>query len=172
MPSFKQGDIFQAMQTGEFGLSIVFGHIGYNVMAITWRDFMASHPGFACSSDPFREKSNEPRLFQAGCWVQFQPDFEELNKSRGLTDACLAHVLGEALQWAAKNGIKRVITNGVCNVDVDGATPLNEITQKNHESHDRRTTFLTNFVATKERALRIKVTLMSLNDVFIRHRQQ
>lgn len=170
MPTLLQGDIFSASRSGRYGLSIVFGHLGYNFMRSAWEDFSAQISSFAGTGDPFRERAGGRAMFQPGCWMEFHADREAGNRQRGLTDERLAEVLGESLRWARGNEIKEVITNGVCNVD-RAESPIGA-TAINRASDNRRTEWLLGFAKRQETELGIRLTLMSLNDVFVRGRDE
>ena len=83
--------------------------------------------------------------------------------NNGLTDADLFSKLDFILDWAKQRRIRFVVTNGIRNVD---HIP-NRIA--NCASNRRRTALLTTYMAQRERADRLKVELVSLNDEFVRH---
>jgi ABC-type uncharacterized transport system ATPase subunit len=81
----------------------------------------------------------------------------------GPTDTALIAKLNEILAWAKENEIQFFATNGVR--DVDHGTD----SVANRASEDRRTAMLVMYFAERERVDQLKVELVSLNDVFIRH---
>lgn len=167
MPSLRQGDIFSASLSGKFGLSTVFGNL--RSMRSAWEDFKSQAPNLVVPDEPFSNPNPEPLMFQPGCSILFVPDSVAPNQRRGMTDEQLTNVLGAALRWAKAHGVKEVITNGICNIDhalsPHGATAINRA------SDDQRTDFLVQFLTQQEKELKVKITLMSLNDVFVRERQ-
>jgi hypothetical protein len=89
--------------------------------------------------------------------------FVPAGSNHGLTDADLRAKLAFILDWAKTKRIRFVVTNGVRDVD-HGKDRL-----ANRSSDDRRTALLTNYMAQRERTDRLKVELVSLNDVFVRY---
>lgn len=168
MPTLRQGDIFSASLTGKFGLSVVFGHLGHNFMSSAWGDFLSRVPNLVVPVDPFSAPQPEPLMFQPGCSILFVPDTVAPNQRRGMTDEQLTNVLGDALRWAKAHDVKETITNGISNIDralsPHGATAINRA------SDNRRTNFLVQFLTRQEKELKVKITLMSLDDAFVRER--
>jgi hypothetical protein len=158
MPEFRQGEIFKAAGTEKFGLAVVFGHIGDNFMRAAWDEFSQEFQSLAAFDNPFAEYANVPHQYQQNCWVWFVPEDE----NHGITEEHLSEVLVQAMDWAQRNGIRKIITNGVKNID------HGHVTKENRASDYRRTRFLTNFFVEEERKRNLKITLISLNDVFLR----
>ena len=89
--------------------------------------------------------------------------FVPAGANHGLTDADVLAKLDFILDWAKTRRIRFVVTNGVR--DVDHGMDR----EANRASDDRRTAMLTNYMAKRERADRLQVELVSLNDVFVRY---
>lgn len=154
----RQGNVFDFVQGPGPRLTIVFGHIGYNFMECSWRDFRSTVQDLKHIKDPFAEIES-PLQLDPSTWMWFVP----AGSNRGLTDADLLAQLDFILDWAKTRRIQFVVTNGVRDVDhgMDRAA--------NRASDDRRTAMLTTYMAQRERADRLKVELVSLNDVFVRY---
>lgn len=154
----RQGNVFDFVQGPGPRLTIVFGHIGYSAMASSWRDFQTTVPGLKDIKDPFGGVES-PLQLDPSTWIWFVP----AGSNHGLTDADLLAKLDFILDWAKTKRIRFVVTNGIRDVDhgMDGAA--------NRASDDRRTAMLTSYMARRERADRLKVELVSLNDVFVRY---
>lgn len=154
----RQGNVFDFVQGPGPRLTIVFGHIGYNFMDCSWRDFRSTVPGLKNIKDPFGEIESPVQL-DPSTWMWFVP----AGSNHGLTDADLLAKLDFILDWAKARRIRFVVTNGVRDVD------HGKDREANRASDDRRAALLTNYMAKRERADRLQVELVSLNDVFVRY---
>lgn len=159
MPTYLQGDIFKASGALNAELAIVFGHIGFNPMAVCWRDNSQSHPRLGNIQDPFTEIPNLPIRVAPDRWLWFVPAGENI----GLTDLELATALDAALRWAELNGLRTIMTNGIREPD-HGLD-----TEKNRLSDDARAHYLIDYASKYEANHEITIMLTSLNDVFVRN---
>lgn len=160
MPIRRRGDILSTAKDEQFGLALIFGHVGYNDMRECWTKFCQQIAKFADVRDPFEpnEFCGEPQQYQDGQWMQFVETFE----GAGITDSEIQESIERALIWAHAKGIKKIITNGAGDV---GKIP-NKVHNRELAAH--RTEFLVKIFTRSEERLGLSVTLMSLNDVFMR----
>jgi hypothetical protein len=159
MPNFLQGDIFPTAINKD-QLILVFGHIGFNEMTKTWNAFRDRVPAFANIPDPFRDRPG-PRQINPDQWIWFVREQE----NHGMTDDMLGGVVRTVFDWAQSMNLSTVITNGIEDV---GQGPD---VQANQENEDRRADFLARLANYYERPpLNFRITLISLDDVFIRAR--
>lgn len=159
MPSLNQGDIFAFSVDQQCDLTIVFGHIGFNVMSGFWQDFAHTQPKLADVHDPFSELAGRPIEYQEGQWLWFVP----FGENHGLTNSQLTAALTDALTWASGRGVKSVMTNGVANINHGTDTTANQV------SDNDRAQFLIDFAATLEQQFEVTINLISANDVFVRN---
>lgn len=157
MPELKQGNIFDATQH-DAELSVVFGHIGFNTLAVSWYDFQETSSIFYDVRDPFNELANEPIELPNGKWIWFIP----AGDNHGLTEAQLEIVLDKVFVWASREHIKSVATNGIANIDHSTDTLANR------ESDKKRVEWLVNYTKSVEEKYGLSIQLISLNDVFLR----
>lgn len=158
MPNYLQGDIFQEAMNRPYDLAVVFGHVGFNQMSLAWQQFRERVPAWADIADPFTHLAAELHPLGPRQWVWFVPE----ERNHGMTQQTLTTLFLEILEWVAANGIRTLITNGIA--DVDHAV----VTADNRASDDRRTHFLINLLTPYERN-GLKLTFISLNDVFLRN---
>lgn len=156
MPTCSRGDIFRAAQS--VALTVVFGHVGYNIMRLHWEEFAKGHPQFPQVNDPFSELAEKPLQWADGRWLWFIAEQE----NHGMTEEQLEATLQSILAWASANGIKTVATNGIADVDHDHDTAANR------ESDERRTRWLVQRVSAAEKSLGLAFHLVSHNDIFVR----
>lgn len=161
MPVCAQGNIFDIAL--KVDLTIVFGHIAFNDLGGTWLKFKQSHPQWEHINDPFLEFQHEPQAICEGRWIWFIPD----ETNGGMTDEQLAEVFHDIFGWATDLKIHRVATNGVPNIDHD---PDFSQASANRISEDRRARFIFDNLKPYEKDKSVKVTLISLTDVFVRNR--
>ena len=159
MPQYRVGDIFEISRNEAFELAIILGHIGFNFMSHHWRQFQKDSPRIEGIRDPFSSRGQNPIEYQPGQWLWFIGEDE----NHGMTDSQVAEAMNEALIWAKGTGLKRVITNGIRDVDHGPETAANR------ESDDARAQFLNRLVSDREQESELSVTLVSLNDVFTRN---
>lgn len=159
MPHLSQGDIFQAASRVQ--LAIVFGYVGFNQISGSWKAFAAKHPKLPQVRDPFTLLADRAVEWSPGKWLWFMA----VQENHGMTDAQLTDALDTAFSWASQQGIESVATNGVAN------TNHGLITAENRCSDEVRAVFLEDYVKRAEQKYGLAVELISLNDVFIRHRQ-
>ncbi len=159
MPQYLQGNVFQAAMARKADLAIVFGHIGFNEMRPTWLAFRVNVPDWSHINDPFTELADEPHQCPQGHWLWFIPDQD----NHGMTQGQLVETLDTILEWAGNEGLRTIITNGIADVDHGHNTEANRL------SDDHRAEFLGQFMAGQEAARGFKVTLISMNDVFVRN---
>ncbi len=154
----RQGNIFDSVHGPGPRLTIVFGHIGYNEMGPSWHAFRDSNPGVRNIVNPF-EDTDLPLRLDPNTWLWFVP----AGVNNGMTDTDLLAKLDAVLDWAREQGIRYVATNGIRDVDRSRDKGANRF------SDDRRTAILTKYLAERERVDSLQVTLVSLNDVFVRY---
>jgi hypothetical protein len=161
MPKLRQGDIFSTADREDFELAIVFGHIGFNQLSITWQQFSEHIPALVGERDPFKHMKS-PVQYRPGRWMWFIPS--ELN--HGMSTTRLSEELGVALDWANRQGIKQIFTNGIADTDHVRDT------QSNRMSDEKRAAALLALTTRYEIQMSLSITLMSLNNIFVRERQQ
>lgn len=159
MPQLSQGDIFEAASRVQ--LAIVFGHVGFNEMRQCWVAFAARHDQLSVVRDPFAELAGRAIEWSPGRWIWFVAE----QQNHGMTNAQLTAALDAALFWASQQGLKSVATNGVANTD------HGHDTASNRQSDDERAAMLINYAERAERERHLALDLVSLNDVFTRHRR-
>ena len=159
MPHYIQGDIFAASNERHADLAIIFGHIGLNEMRLSWRSFADRMPRLAHIRDPFSEMPCEPYQYSDGRWLWFFSGCD----NHGMTDAQLESALEQALSWAQANDLRTVITNGIANTDHGHDTITNR------QSDDSRVRFISGLAGNHERTKKVDITLISLNDAFVRN---
>ncbi len=159
MPDHKQGDILQMARDDKFDLAVVFGHCGFTLMAACWGEFRDSIPGWSTVQDPFRELAYGPHEIAEGSWMSFIRS----RANHGMTDDEVTNALETSLNWAHQEGHVRVITNGIMDIDKDTDTVAN------NASHDRRAQLINQLATQYEAEFGLEITLISLNDVFIRN---
>ncbi|HQU45425.1 MAG TPA: hypothetical protein PK867_21600, partial [Pirellulales bacterium] len=117
MPEFLQGDIFQVAIDGSYDLAIVFGHIGFNQMALTWRRFCETTPAAAAVRDPFAEHARSPQEFLPGRWFWFVPE----GANHGMGDDQVTSEIDRAVGWAEAHFRRpaTIITNGIAEAEND-----------------------------------------------------
>ncbi len=157
MPELIQGNIFEILR--ERQLAIIFGHIGFDQMGASWRAFQDVEQEVAQIRDPFTERPNDPLQLLSGPWLWFVPAQE----NQGMTEAELTAVLDRAFAWAREKGLSSVITNGISDID------HGRDTDRNRNSDDQRAQFLIHYSQEQERDGSVRITLISLNDIFVRN---
>jgi len=50
----KQGDIFKVGASGDYQFILIFGHIGFNIMGVTWKEFKNEKSKFTRDKQSFR----------------------------------------------------------------------------------------------------------------------
>ena len=159
MPTLKSGDIFERLQ--EHDLAIVFGHIGLNLMKLSWDRFKRTQRTLEHISDPFSEIPNKPHRVSNGQWLWFIPE----GRNHGMTDDQLRYSLDTALSWARKEGHFSVVTNGIS--DTNHGTD----SEANRLSDDHRVRFMVDYAKQQEASAddNLTIELVSLNDAFERN---
>ena len=159
MPQAHQGDIFEHALTHDHDLVVVFGHVGCNQLFPHWRRFARHVPGWEWMQDPFSDLSDRPYLFSIGRWMVFVPDEE----NSGMDDAALQALFAELGRFAREHGLRKVLTNGIADTD------HGRYTLENRRSDDTRARLLWNLACAWECEQDAQLTLISLNDVFVRN---
>jgi len=137
----------------------VFGHIGYNEMREYWMSFREHVPVWTDIADPFDELAGSQHEYRPGQWIQFVAE----QRNGGMTDERLTELLDDIFHVAEQKKLKMVVTNGIADVDHGSNTEANRL------SDDRRTQFLNQVIVEKEQTGNFEVTLINLNDVFVRN---
>lgn len=148
MPTLSQGNIFDAAK--RTALTVVFGHIGFNVMSVCWREFAQRIPKLSDLANPLREKPRQPVEWAEGRWLWMVPCAD----AEGLTEAEHEKALGEAVSWALQNGISSIVTNGAPDKSSDV------------RSNGARAEWLIDYASNLERSSGIAVELMSLSGIY------
>lgn len=152
-PKLSQGNIFDAILEGRAELAVVFGHIGFNEMGVTWKAFCRISGKWE-GVDPFMSLSGTPQQYNERQWVTFV-------KNHGMKDVDVLTELDKALMWCQRNNVQSIITNGIGDV-VHGL-----VTSKNRSSDEVRARLLISYATKEQQRRNVKFELMSLNDVFI-----
>ena len=155
MPKTSQGNIFEATERAQY--AIVFGHIGFNEMSYYWNNFRHCHRKLQLVRDPFKELEGNPFEWSSGKWLQFF----SAQDNHGMTESQVASALGAALEWASRNDITSVVTNGIANTDIGRNTA------SNRRSNVRRAAWLHDYASRLEQEYNITIQLISLNDIFV-----
>lgn len=160
MTVFRQGDVLATAKNEGFELALVFGHLGYSLMDQKWREFSDGVDFWQDVVDPFAPGfAGRPHEYTTGRWVWFFKG----GLSQGMSDAEFKDSVEVVFEWATKQALRRVITNGINDIDHGRDTDLNRA------SDDRRTDFLISILKNFEESDGFdSVHLISLNDVFIR----
>jgi hypothetical protein len=155
---YARGDVFKVGCDEGYDFILVFGHVGLNDMAVTWRDFRSRFlKQFKAVDDPFSSIGG-PVMFSPGKWLQFVREEE----NHGMSTQRLRQVVDAAFGWAAESGLRSIITNGIMDTD-HGLVPAN-----NRASDDRRVRYLDELVHGHEHNFD-SIKLISLNDAFTRN---
>jgi|GEM_PF-1210686 len=152
-----QGDVFDFAKEHE--LLVVFGHTSFNLMGGSWMKFKKAHEGFERINDPFTHFDGRPQEYAPGRWVWFIAEED----NRGVCDESLRLTMAGILEWASRMRLSRIATNGIRNTDHGGDHLANR------DSDDRRTRLIIELVTEHAMARSMKITLASLNDVFVRN---
>lgn len=158
MPKYHQGDIFEIFNDDDFELAIVFGHTSFNFMGALWQKFKGDIPAWNEITDPFKSFRNTPQEYKVGKWFWFVSDREKEEKV-GMSDSDIETKLKEIFFWAKDNNISRIITNGAGGI----------YSEDKYQNDNRRAVLLKNLIEKYEDELKLDVTLISLNDVFVRN---
>jgi|GEM_PF-3361512 len=155
MPHLSQGDIFKFISKGSHDLAVIFGHFGFNHMGIRWTEFRERTPEVRAISDPFSGEFgfHNPVRLRDGTSLIFVAE----EQNHGIADHRIPEILQQIGDFIRLHNIRRVVSNGIRNVDPVG-----------RESDDRRAQDLIRRFAELERRHNVEVTLTSLNDVFVR----
>lgn len=157
MPITSQGNIFQAAANNQ--LTIIFGHIGFNLMNHYWTVFKQQHATLSSVRDPFVSLNNQAIEWAPDRWLWFIAAAE----NNGMSDEQLKNQLDHALAWAANHNIGSVLTNGIGNTD------LGRDSAANQRSHHQRVNWLKNYARDAEQQYGLIIELISLNDVFVKN---
>jgi hypothetical protein len=158
MPIYLQGDIFTTALDGDYDLAVVFGQLGLNEMAQTWRNAQRQVPEWNNIEDPFTDRANEPTEITPRKWFWFiHPE-----QNHGIDDNRLNVIFNHIFEWAQEKKLKRVITNGVSNIDKGMSTDANRA------SDDARVRLISSIMMNYENK-GFQVTLISLNDAYTRN---
>lgn len=159
MPICSQGNIFDLAPKAD--LTVIFGHISFNDLGGTWLEFKRSHPEWEHIHDPFQAFQNKPQTISKGHWIWFVPD--ECNG--GMSCERVVEVFDAITDWATEMKLRQILTNGIRSIDNE---PDYLMAQANRSSDDHRAQFLVSLSRSYETAKKLKVTLISLTDIFVR----
>jgi len=149
----KQGDIFKVGASGDYQFILIFGHIGFNIMGVTWKEFKNKNQSLQEINNPFVEL-NIPREFTKSKWIQFVA--EEVN--HGMSNSKLETTFNNAFEWMKEQNLHKIITNGI--MDTDHSID----TDKNKTNNHDRVKFIKKTCSKFEQ---LDITLISLNDVYL-----
>ena len=158
MATYLEGDIFENALDKQYDLAVVFGHIGLNEMAHTWRKAKRRVQEWYAIDDPFQMIDNIPQRISSGEWFWFVP----CEENHGIRDDRLSKILEDIFSWASDNQLRTIVTNGVSNTDKG----IN--IDSNRASDDERVHFINEIVIEYERE-GFQVTLISMNDAYTRN---
>ena len=153
-----QSNIFDVDKSDENQLVVVFGHIGFNHMGVSYKRFAQSHSEFARIRNPFKEFSDQPVKLDNGSWFWFIGAEE----NHGLSTDRLKAKLDSILTWIARNTISSFVTNGISDINKNG------ITSDNKTSDDSHASFIMDYISNKKLHTSCDITLIIMNDVFVR----
>lgn len=156
--TMRQGNVFDSVHGPGPRLTVVFGHVGYNHMGSSWRQFRDCMPCLMGIDNPFDDIVS-PLDLGSGNWLWFVP----AGVNNGMTDGDLIERLDAILDWARESCIRVVVTNGIRDVDHGNDKAANRA------SDDRRTAMLTKYLHRRQSADCIEVEVVSLNDAFVRY---
>lgn len=156
MPQVTQGDIFSFAESAD--LLIVFGCLGFSEMDVAWSKFRERFPTVDAMGEPFTSFDAEPHEYTHGKFIVTVAE----GSNHGISDDRLLRILESYLGWAEKKGLRRTASNGIMNTDHVGDTTANRA------SDDRRAQMLIEFAKSYEDQFQVKITLTSMNDVFVR----
>lgn len=156
MPRVAQKDIFSFADSVD--LLIVFGHCGFNEMGIAWDEFRKRFQTVDAMGEPFTTFDAEPHEYAPGKFIVTVAE----GKNHGLCDAELRAVLNRLVGWAHEIPIKTIATNGIAEIDHG----INR--DAGRASDDRRAQMLIDLAKGYEDEFQLKITLTSIDNVFIR----
>lgn len=154
-----KSDVFDTDLSNESQLIVIFGHIGFNELAISWNKFCHDKEELRGVTDPFDEFEKKPKKLTGKCWLWFLPAAE----NNGIATEDLKQHLDNVFSWVKENEINKVITNGIMDTDSSADTI------SNRTSHDGRASFIIKYMDSIEKSTECSVTLSSKNDVFVRN---
>ena len=159
MPTYMQGDIFAEALDNPYDVAIVFGHLGLNEMAMSWHDAQRRVPEWEAIPDPFegRDRILETPEGLTRLWW-----FVLAEENHGMTDARFRECVQALFTKARKDGLTKIITNGISDVD------HGMLTEANRASDDRRV-HLIGQIMTQCEGQGFQVSLISLNDAYTRN---
>ena len=160
MPSYLEGNILSPGPECAAQVAIVFGRMGAGEMALSWPDLAWGEPAFAHVRDPFERFKSRPVRASHGRWYWFIPS--RLN--HGLTDEQLREVFATVFAWAHGKELRAAISNGITNTDHTSDSLANRA------SIDRRARLMGELASEYERAYGMEISLIALNDAFVRNR--
>ncbi len=159
MPVLAQGDIFDAAP--RLQLAIVFGHLGFNRLNLSWRSFRDGHPSLREVRNPFDPFPNQPLEYSKAHYLWFVPEPD----NNGLSDTQLEASLDKAFQWAYSSELHTIATNGIANTD-----HRHEI-HHDQQSDNRRAAYLIDYAVREEELHDIRIELINLSDIFVRQHE-
>jgi hypothetical protein len=159
MPTYIQGDIFTAALDAHYDAAVAFGHLGLNEMAQAWRNAQRRVREWNDIGDPFEANANNPMEIEGNTRFWW---FVPAEQNNGMSTEQLRVIFKTIFEWARKNNLTTVITNGIQDTD------HGMLTNANRTSDDIRVRLISEIMTNYERE-GFDVTLISLNDAYIRN---
>lgn len=156
MPHVAKKDIFSFAESVD--LLIVFGHRGFNEMGVAWDEFRKRYPTVVAMGEPFTSSDGEPHEYAPGKFIATVAEADNY----GMSDAELRYVFNRLIGWAHKNRIRTIVTNGIADITHGVGRAADRA------SDDRRAQMIIELAQGYENQFRLKITLVSIDDVFIR----
>ncbi len=159
MPTYMQGDIFTEAIDNPYDVAIIFGYLGFNEMALTWREAQRRVPEWEAIRDPFENQDRDLMAAEGQTKLWW---FVPAEENHGMTDYRFRECIRALFTRTRNDGLTRIITNGISDVDHGVSTDANRA------SDDRRV-HLTNEIMTQYEGKGFHVSLISLNDAYTRN---
>ena len=162
MPEYVRGDIYKVALDGHYDMAVVFGQ-GLNLMAHTWHDAQRRVSEWRRLKNPFGAHSNKPVEIEGNTRFWW---FVPAERNNGMSTEQLLKTFKKIFEWAKKNNIKTVITNGISDID-HGHDIYGYDINANRASDNKRVQLISDTVKDYERE-GFAVTLISMSDMYIR----
>ena len=160
-----KGDIFDVGYSGNYQFMLIFGHLGglgINIMNFSWQFFKNRHDEYENTEDPFVEFAS-PSQLNNGTWIHCIEAKQDLHR---MDDATLENTFSHAFQWAIKNNITEIITNGIRDIRIGDYDDFS-----NWEENTKRTLNRIKFIreiCSREEYDRLNISLISMNDSYLK----
>ncbi len=162
MPEYIKGDIYTVALDGHYDMAVVFGQRS-NLMAHTWHDAQRRVGKWRRLKNPFGAHSNKPVEIESNTRFWW---FVPAEQNFGMSTEQLLKTFKKIFEWAKKNNIKTIITNGISDTD-HGHDIYGYDINANRASDNRRVQLISDTMQAYERE-GFAVTLISMNDAYVR----